>query len=148
MVSQNLLLLKRLKLQLQPQRHAISCTLQKHLSRARESTLKPNMCSSLFITLGPLGSACVPPLLQSILFNSLGMRLLTQICRFLQVFAAHLRTISWICQFSRRRPELCVEGPTCRSRPAARRPPLIYNLLLYCHHEEHNQPCRDATEIH
>lgn len=60
------------------------------LSRARETTLKPNMCSSPFITLGCLAAACVPPLLQSILFNSLGPCLVNKICTFLQVFLQHV----------------------------------------------------------
>lgn len=58
------------------------------LSRPRETTLKPNMCSSPFITLGCLAAACVPPLLQSILFNSLGRCLVNKICTFLQVFCS------------------------------------------------------------
>lgn len=77
------------KLQQQPQRCALSFIVCRRstsvLSRARETTLKPNMCSSPFITPGCLVSTCVPPLLQSILFNSLGPCLVNKICTFLQV---------------------------------------------------------------
>lgn len=78
--------------------------------------------------------------------------------KFLFTRAAHLRVIICICQFSGSRPETgsahtvtpcaSVGGATCAGPPAARRPPLIYNLLLYCHREEHSQACGDATEIH
>lgn len=131
-------------------------------ARATETSLKPNTSANPFITLGFLASVCVLPVLQSIMFNSIGLTLLNQIWSFGYKFvftrAAHLLMIICIWQFSRSEPEtgstqtvtrrVSVEGPTGTGLPAACRPPLIYNLLLDCHRKEHNQPRRDATEIH
>lgn len=132
------------------------------LARATETSLKPNTGTNPFITLGFHASVCFLPLLQSIMFNSIGLTLRNQIWSFGYKFvftrAAHLLMIICIWQFSRSKPETGstqtvtrrapVEGPACTGLPAACRPPPIYNLLLYCHRKEHNQPCRDTTEIH